>query len=66
MAMALVSLFLIGLGISITYWHSLSILGQIVEPKLSKKFISTLNGAFAIGGIVASLVYNNIKSWRLA
>ena len=64
LALASISLFLIGYGLSIPSCYIISIVTEVTEPNLSKKFIATINGPEIIGGMLISYAYGQIKEWR--
>ena len=64
MALAIISLFILGFGLASPYWYCISMVTEITEPRLSKSFTSTIDGAFSFGGILVSLMYGWVKDWR--
>ena len=64
MAMAVVGQVIMGFSTFFLMRFCVAAVSNATEPKLSEKFVSTLEGFYAFGGVVGPLAYTTIKNWR--
>ena len=64
MAMAVAGQFIIGFSNFLLMRFYVAAVSDMTGPRLSEKFVSTLEGYGAFGGVFGPLAYAAIKSWR--
>ena len=64
MAMAIVGQAIMGFSTLLLMRFNVATISNITEPKLSEKFVSTLQGFYSFGGLIGPFAFAAIKHWR--
>ena len=64
MAMAVVGQVMFGFFGLVLKRFCVALISDTTKPELSEKFVSLLQGAYSLGGVIGPLAYQWIKHWR--